>query len=92
MSQEETTDEMDGEIEANSPELWSLIGESEETNCVLDEASRLMKAFDTWILERGLQPDGHNTIFCEQIQGNVPECICMWVPPIALECYRWLSS
>jgi hypothetical protein len=38
-SQEETTDELDGEIEANSPESWSLIDDSEGTNSVLDDVS-----------------------------------------------------
>ena len=40
MNQEETADELDGEIEANSPESWSLVDGSEETNSVLDEASK----------------------------------------------------
>ena len=39
-SQEETNDELDGEIEAHSPESWSLIDESEEINAVLEEASK----------------------------------------------------
>ena len=37
---EETTDEMESEIEANSPESWGLIEESEGNNSVLDNASK----------------------------------------------------
>ena len=38
-----------------------------------------MKAFDTWVLEKDLLPDGHRSIFCEQIPDKVPEWICMWI-------------
>jgi hypothetical protein len=38
-SQEETTNKLDGKIEANSPESWSLINDSEGTNFMLDDAS-----------------------------------------------------
>ena len=38
MSQEEATDELESEIEANSPESWSLV--DEEIDSVLNEASK----------------------------------------------------
>ena len=40
-----------------------------------------MKAFDVWILERlrNALPEGHRTIFCEQIPDKVPEWICLWI-------------